>query len=361
MGWSLRLGEFAGTTVRMHLTFLLLIAWVAALYWMRDGPAAALDGVLFVVLVFACVVLHEYGHVLAARRYGIATKDITLLPIGGLASMERMPERPGQEIVVAVAGPLVNVAIAAILIVVLGARFDLADAAGVHEASMSLAGRLAAVNLILVAFNAIPAFPMDGGRVLRALLAMRMDRVRATRLAARIGQGFAAAFVFLGLLGNPLLILIGVFVWIAAAAESRQVEEVALARGRLARDAMIRRFETLSPGATADDAARLLLATTQQEFPVLGSDGAFLGVVTRKGLVDALSASGPATPVTAFLDPEVPLVAETEPLERVMEALAKAPSKVVAVRDRAGALSGYVTLENLSELFMLAGATGNAR
>lgn len=361
MRWSITLATIAGTTVRIHLTFLLLVAWIGALYFTRGGWASALDGVLFVLLVFACVVLHEFGHVAVARRYGIRTPDITLFPFGGVASLERMPERPGPEILVALAGPAVNVVIAAVLFLLLGARFDLADATQLQDASMSLAGRLAVVNLLLVGFNLIPAFPTDGGRVLRALLALRFDRVKATRIAAVTGQVFAALFVFLGLFGNPILLLIGIFIWLAAGAETRMVEERALAEGRFARDAMVTRFETLAPEATAADAGRLLLATTQQEFPVLGPGGRLEGFVTRTGLIEAMNGGGPTTPVADFMAREVPTARADTPLTEVMEALARSNAvRAVAILDRSGGLAGYVSLENLSELMMLSRARGGS-
>jgi Zn-dependent protease len=216
MGWSIRLFNVAGTAVRIHLTFFLLLAWIAAIHWSRGGLEAAIDGVVFIALLFLCVVLHEFGHVFAARAYGIRTSDVTLLPIGGVASLERMPEKPGQEIVVALAGPAVNLVIAVALAIGLGASFNLDQIAQLEEARTSLIGRIAAANVALCVFNLIPAFPMDGGRVLRALLAIRMGYTRATRTAATIGQGLAFVFALLGLLGNPMLILIAVFIFLAA-------------------------------------------------------------------------------------------------------------------------------------------------
>mgnify|MGYP006273925487 CR=1 FL=1 len=352
MGWSIPLARVAGTTVRLHLTFLLLIAWVGAVYGMRGGAAAAVSGVLFIALVFLCVVLHEFGHIFAARRYGIRTPDITLLPIGGVASLERMPEKPGQEIVVALAGPAVNVVIAAVLFLALGARFDLSDMAQIEAAQMSLVGRLAAVNVLLVLFNMIPAFPTDGGRVLRAALAYRMGRVRATKIAAVAGQVFAGVFVVVGLMGNPFLALIGVFIFLAGGAESRDVSQRAAARGLTARDAMIARFESLGPGSTAEDASRLLLVTAQHEFPVVGDDGDLRGMVTRDALIRALSEDGPQTPVSRFMT-EVPAAAPGDPLDGVMDSVGRSPSRTVAVRDAAGRFIGYVSRENLMELFML--------
>jgi stage IV sporulation protein FB len=179
MTWSFPLGRLFGSELRVHATFFLLLLWIGAVAWLAGGPAAAAENVAFILVLFACVVAHEYGHALMARRYGIATPDITLLPIGGLARLERMPERPGQEIAVALAGPAVNVAIWAVLVLVLGVDTDVARLAAIEDAGAGFWGRVAAVNLFLVAFNMIPAFPMDGGRVFRALLAMRLGRVRA--------------------------------------------------------------------------------------------------------------------------------------------------------------------------------------
>src|SRR5689334_12554104 len=191
MGWSIKLFDVGPTAVRIHMTFFLLLAWIGAVNWARGGAAAAVDGIIFIVLLFASVVLHEFGHVLAARRYNIKTPEITLLPIGGVASLERMPEKPGQEIVVALAGPLVTLLIVVVLIVVLGARFDLSQMAQLEQAQTTMTGRLAAANGALLLFNLIPAFPMDGGRVLRAVLAIPMGYTRATRIRSeerRVGK-----------------------------------------------------------------------------------------------------------------------------------------------------------------------------
>src|SRR5215467_9506490 len=211
MGWSFKLFDVGGTAVRLHMTFFLLLAWIGAIHWARGGAGAAIDGIIFIVLLFVSVVLHEFGHVFAARRYGIKTPEITLLPIGGVASLERMPEKPSQEIVVALAGPLVTLLIVLVLMGVLGARFDLTQMTQLELAQSTMTGRVAAANMALLLFNLIPAFPMDGGRVLRALLAIPMGYTRATRTAALIGQGLALVFGFLGLFGNPLLILVAAF------------------------------------------------------------------------------------------------------------------------------------------------------
>src|SRR5438874_13291101 len=200
MSWSLPIFRVAGIQLRIHVTFLLLIGWLAFRYYAEGGTAAAAGSVFFILLLFACVVLHEFGHAFAAKAFGINTPDITLLPIGGVARLERMPEEPVQELIIAVAGPLVNVVIALGLFIADGAQALLNPAA--VEAG-GLIAQLLTINIMLVLFNLLPAFPMDGGRVLRALLATRMSYARATQVAATVGQGFAFVFGFLGLLWNP--------------------------------------------------------------------------------------------------------------------------------------------------------------
>jgi Zn-dependent protease len=162
----------------MHLTFLLLLGWIATVQWMRGTLQDAIAGVAFIIVLFACVLLHEFGHIVAGRRYGIRTPDVTLWPIGGIASMERMPEKPSQEIVVALAGPAVNAVIAFVLIVALGLRFDLEQMTPIEMIQSSFVAQIAVANIVLLVFNLIPAFPMDGGRVLRAVLAMKLGNGR---------------------------------------------------------------------------------------------------------------------------------------------------------------------------------------
>jgi Zn-dependent protease/CBS domain-containing protein len=353
MGWSIKLFSIGGTAVRIHLTFFLLLAWIAAIHYNRGGAAAAIDGLLFIILLFVCVVAHEFGHVFAARRYGIGTTDVTLLPIGGLASLERMPEKPSQEIFVALAGPAVNLVIALVLVVVLGARFDLTQMAQLHEATSTLTGRIAAANLTLCVFNLIPAFPMDGGRVLRALLAISLGYTRATRVAATIGQGLAFLFALLGLLGNPLLILVAVFIFLAASGEAGYVQMREYTRGYLASHAMITNFQTLSSNSTIDDAAGLLLRTTQQEIPVVDGAGALRGVLTREALIAALQSKGGATPVIEAMETAVPTVPENACLDNIFQMLQGSRRSLVGVVDPRGRLVGYITAENLSELIMI--------
>ena len=249
MPWSIVVGRVAGTAIRIHITFLMLLAWIGFSAWRSGGEQAALQSLAFICSLFLCVLLHEFGHITMARRFGIQTPDVTLLPIGGVASLERMPEKPSQELAVALAGPAVNVVIAIVLFGFLGATLP-DDISKIDDPRLGLLAKLAGANVFLVLFNMIPAFPMDGGRVLRAVLAMRMGPQRATRIAAKIGQGLAFGLGFLGLFGNPMLIFIAIFVYVAAAGESQESAFKAATTGMSARDAMETRVVSIPIGAT---------------------------------------------------------------------------------------------------------------
>jgi Zn-dependent protease len=213
----LEAGADSGIDVYVHATFFMVIAWIALLHWNESQSlAAVVEGVGFILTLFACVVLHEFGHALTAARYGIRTRDITLLPIGGLARLERLPAVPVQELWVALAGPAVNVVIAILLFGWLQASGAWQSADQIGVTTGAFAERVMFANVFLAAFNLLPAFPMDGGRALRAFLATRMEYTRATQRAAMIGQGMAILFGFIGLQGNPMLIFIALFVWIGA-------------------------------------------------------------------------------------------------------------------------------------------------
>ncbi len=357
MPWSITVARVAGSEIRIHLTFLILLAWIFMAQYFQGGAAVALGAVLFVVAIFACVVLHELGHALAARRYGITTPDITLLPIGGLARLSRFPENPIQEIVIAIAGPMVNVIIAAVLVVIFGARLDANTMAAIENAQPGFLARLAAVNVFLVVFNMIPAFPMDGGRVLRAVLAIRLGRRRATEIAAAIGQALAFSFGFLGLYwGNPFLVFIAIFVYLAASAEAGDVGMREAARHVSVDRAMVRVYESLGTQATVDDAADALLRTTQHEFPVLDGGGRLRGFITRNAMIAALKASGSATPVIDVMTRDVPTVRAGQSLEMAIRLMQEHRASEVGVLDADDRLVGYVSRENLAEFMMVADA-----
>jgi Zn-dependent protease/CBS domain-containing protein len=363
MSWSWKLGRIAGIPIYVHWTFLILIAWVVLGHALEGhGVATTVEGVGFVLAIFGCVVLHELGHALAARRYGVPTADITLLPIGGVARLQRIPEKPAEELVVAIAGPLVNVAIVALLYA-LGVRptVDLADTH--HLIRASFLPKLMEVNLFLFLFNLLPAFPMDGGRVLRALLALRLPYPRATRLAASVGQLMAIGFGLLGLTGGaPMLLLIALFVWIGAEGEAAQVEERLALKNVSVRDAMVTEFHTLAPHDTLGHAADLLLAGTQHDFPVR-DDGHIAGLLTRADLMAGLSRGGRDARVAEYVSTAVKPVEADSPLVPAVALLREAGTPCLQVVDR-GHTVGLLTLENVGEYLMvrtaLAGASDGA-
>jgi Zn-dependent protease/CBS domain-containing protein len=356
MTWSFNIGTFGGTQVRVHVTFALLLLWIWFIHYQAGGAAEAWQGVLFILAVFACVVLHEFGHIIAARRYGIRTPDITLLPIGGLARLERMPDKPGQELVIAIAGPLVNVVIAALIFLVLGYSIGIEQLAQIENPRADFFARLAGVNVFLVVFNMIPAFPMDGGRVLRALLGMRMPWSRATQIAATIGQGLAFVFGFIGLFYNPLLIFIGIFVYLAAAAEAQNASIREVASSVLVGDVMITKFASLQRSANIDQAIEMLLATTQSEFPVVDPDGRFEGLLTRNDMIRALKESGAGTPVVSVMRTDIPTTHPRKNLQGSLRSMMEAGVPAIAVLDDGGKLVGLMTHENLGEMLMVRSA-----
>ena len=351
MTW--RLGTLAGIAVYMHPTFLLLLAFVGWQHWLVGHSAAAvINGVAFVVALFGCVVLHELGHALTARRYGIRTRDITLLPIGGVARLERMPDEPVQEFWVALAGPAVNVAIASVLYAWLWAMNGFTPLDEIDVVRGPFLERLMLVNGFLVAFNLLPAFPMDGGRVVRALLATRMEYTQATQIAASMGQSMAFLFGFLGLMGgNPFLIFIALFVWVGAAQEASVVQIRSALSGIPVSRAMITEFHALAPDEPVSRAVELLLSGTQQDFPVI-ADGQVVGLLTLRDLQVALGRQGDTIPVGEVMRGGVPVVDAHDMLESVFQTLQAAGARVGAVT-RGGEVVGLVTLDNVGEFMMV--------
>lgn len=360
MKWSFRLATIAGTEVRVHVTFFLLLLFVA---WQGMAGGQGVQGAVFAMVLvstmFFCVLLHEFGHVTAARLYGIRTPDITLLPIGGVARLERMPRTPSHELVVALAGPLVNVVIAAGIALTLGVavRVD-------PNFSLSLKGgfwqHLMTWNILMVVFNMVPAFPMDGGRVLRALLAMVMDYGKATRWAATLGQGLAALVVVVMLLSGtfqPFLLLIAFFIFMAAGQEAAVVTQQEATRSLLVRDAMQTEFHALPPDAELRLAVDHLLAGTQQDFPVLDFHGGMQGMLSRTRLIAALAEHGPAHSARAVMEACDQSVHPMTPLTEAMTVLREAGSPAVPVVDPlSGRLVGLLTGENVGEVLMVRAA-----
>jgi Zn-dependent protease len=360
MRWSWKLGEVAGIGIFVHATFVMLIAWVALSHWIAErSVGAAIAGAGFIVALFGCVVLHELGHALTARRYGVRTRDITLYPIGGMARLERIPEVPRQELLIALAGPAVNVVIAAGLWLLLSAAGSFVPLAELDVAKGPFFERLLLVNLFLAGFNLIPAFPMDGGRVLRALLATRLSYVRATELAAGVGQAIALVFGFVGLFSNPFLVFIALFVWLGASSESAMAQMRAAFSGLPVSRAMLTEFSVLSPRDPLARAVELTIAGSQSDFPVL-EDGRPVGLLRQPDLLAGLSARGPDAPVADFMRPEVDVVDPREMLDDVFARLQGQESRSFPVVS-AGRVVGLLTPENLGEFLRIQAALAGGR
>lgn len=360
MKWSWKLGRFAGIDVYIHATFWLLIGWIALSHILQGDPLTqTLAGLAFILALFACVVLHEFGHALTARRYGIQTRDITLLPIGGVARLERMPEQPIQELWVALAGPAVNVVIAALLFAFLTLTNALEPLERLGVASGSFIERLLVVNVMLVLFNMLPAFPMDGGRVVRALLAMRMEYTRATQIAASLGQAMAFLFGFIGLFTNPFLLFIAFFVWIGAAQEASMVQMKTALGGIPVHRTMLTDFRALSPRDSLTRAIELILAGSQHDFPVT-DDHRIVGILTRDRLLTALAQYPHDTPVADVMQREFTTVDYGEMLDLALIKLETCACQTLAVT-RYGELVGLVTKDNIGEFLMIQSALEKAR
>jgi Zn-dependent protease/CBS domain-containing protein len=358
--WSWKLGRIFGIDLFLHASFLVLLPWFGIVHYLRDRTAmAALGGVAFILTVFAMVVMHELAHALVARRFGVQTKDITLLPIGGVARLERMPDTPRHELLVTLAGPLSNVVLAAVLFGILKASHHdvLADVGAPGHAPFL--AQLFFINVSLAVFNLVPAFPMDGGRAVRALLSMRMDAASATRAAAVLGRSIAVFFGITGLmLSAPMLVLIAVFVWFAAGAEAASADVKVALTGLPIRAAMITEFRSLSPYDSLSTAVERLLAGSQHDFPVV--DGHLLvGVLTRKDLLRSLAHPplGPATRVGQIMTRELASADPSDTLENALERLEESGCPMLPVV-RGGFVIGLLTSENIGELLMVRAALG---
>lgn len=300
------------------------------------------------------MILHEYGHALTARKYGIKSRDITLYPIGGVARLERMPEKPIEELWVAFMGPAVNLTIAAGLFAYLYLTTSLVPISELTVASGSFLERLMTVNISLVLFNLIPAFPMDGGRVLRALLAMRMDYVRSTQIAATIGQGMALLFGLIGLFGNTTLLFIAFFIWIGASQESSATQIKNAISGIPVGRTMLTDYNSVSPRDPLSRVAQLILAGSQHDFPVIDNDRV-VGVVTRNDLLIALSQHGQNIAVSAVMKSSLPEIDSYEMVEMALIRLQESGVPALPGTHN-GQLVGIVTAENITEYLMIRSA-----
>lgn len=362
MNWSFRIARVFGIELRVHATFLLLLLWIGSSQAIHGGLANALGGVLIVLLVFGCVVLHELGHALAARRFGIRTPDITLLPIGGVAHLERIPENPREELVVAAAGPVVSAVLSALFWSASGFstlhwdRQGEGDSWGIASPN-SLMTYLTSINLGLVLFNLLPAFPMDGGRILRACLSFRMGRPEATRLAAKIGQVLAVGLGVAGLLlPAPILVLIAFFVYFGAANEAASSELLRASRGLRVRDAMVTSFGHLSPLCKLGDAAGLLQHSSQHDIPLCADTGEFFGLLTRNALILGLQQSGPDAPALSYAKTDLPTVIPDLLFSEAFQLMQQHQTPTLPVIDQKKRLVGLFSQEKVGELLLLESA-----
>ncbi len=350
-GGSFLVAVVADIPIRVHVTFLFLLAFLGFQYFGNRSQSVA--GILLICGIFFCVVLHELGHALVARRYGIRTLSITLYPIGGVAALEELP-RPRQELWVALAGPFVNVVIAGLLWAYLALTRGALPTTLFIEPSRGFAANLMTANILLALFNMLPAFPMDGGRVMRALIARFTDETTATTIAARFGQGMAVLLGVFGLAtGQFITIIIAVFVWFGAGQEAAYFQTRALLLGHRVREAMVREFHTLPVGSTLREAADLLLASSQQDFPILnGAD--VVGVLSRSALLQGMASEGPETYVASVMDRDFVSAMPDDALDGLLKTRLAGP--ILVLKDGTPtdtSLVGMITQENLLEFLTL--------
>jgi Zn-dependent protease/predicted transcriptional regulator len=354
MKWSLSLGRISGIEVLVHWTFLILIAWILISHInMGHGWEQSLMGVVFILVLFACVLLHELGHALTGKRYGVTTKNIVLLPIGGVANMEKMPEKPVQELWVALAGPAVNLVIAVVLFFILrqtGGIPNLLD----MDADMSSSNflfNLFLVNVILALFNLIPAFPMDGGRVLRALLAMKYDHAKATEIAARTGQFLAIGFVFLGIFSNFWLVFIGLFVFLGAGAESNfEATRSVLSKYKVS-DVLMKNYTVLPADEPIERAVEQLLNGQETAFLVT-ENNKIMGFITRNEIIKGLSELGKNAPLRNIVKKDFLQLGTDMGLDKAYEMMSKQGASFSPVFQN-GELAGVLDTENITEMIMI--------
>ena len=342
--WAFKIGRVSGIPIYLHFTFVLFLLFIGL------GGREMLPNLLFVISLFACVALHELGHALVALRYDVPVADITLYPIGGIARIERQPE-PRQELWIAVAGPAVNVVIAGVLALILAATGRLEPLNLALDVKGNWAQNVMEVNIQLALFNLIPAFPMDGGRILRSLLSMRLPMERATAIAATVGQTLAIIAGFVAILkGWWSLLFISFFIYIGAGQELLITRRDKLVRDVLVREAMLSEVHTLPQGATYREAADLLLATSQQDFPVVLGDQVY-GLLSRDALLRGLASEGPDSYIASGMAREFLRVHPDDDLREMLQQMQEA-SRPALVFD-GDTFVGMVTQENLMEFMVI--------
>ncbi len=354
MSASLQLGRFAGIKVQIHWTFWLLFLFIGFMVFANEGTFLDLVwNFVFIIALFICVVLHEFGHALAARKYGVGTRNITLLPIGGVANLKEMPENPKEEFIIAIAGPLVNVVIALLLwFIVPVDQFMIDDPEMLEEQLSGITANnflfyLLAVNVALVVFNMIPAFPMDGGRVFRAILSTRMSRVQATKAATGLGKLLALVFFLFGLFSNIILAVIAVFIYFGAHSENIVIQQISLLEGNDIEDAMITDFTTLNPGDPLQTAIDRILASTEQDFIVTDGEDV-VGILFMSDLASALREKGKETLVADVMERDIITLNAKDSLPSAYRQLKRGNKNFFPIIDE-GKIVGVLDMNNINE------------
>ncbi len=353
----LKLGKFAGISIEVHWSFSLLLIWVVFLELQRGGNLqSALLTVVLILLLFFCVVLHELGHAFTAKLFHISTTKITLLPIGGIASLEKIPEKPQQELLVSIAGPLVNALIAFVLFFLVPIKNYMGMDAENLEALLAtprletLLFYLWIANIMLVVFNLIPAFPMDGGRVLRALLALFIGRLKATEIATSIGQVMAVLFLILGLFYNPFLVLIAFFIYVGAYTENQMVKQSIQLEGYQVKDAMLTRITTFSPEQSIEEVIDVILAGTEKDFLVT-SNNQVIGILQNRNIIKYSKKAG--SKVGAVMETVFETIDETGDLKKLLPLIISNKQRFFPVISKDKKLVGAIDMNNLSEFILL--------
>ena len=357
MKGTLKLGRVAGIKIEVHWTFTLLLLWIVFLDIQRGGNlSSVILNIVFILMLFVCVVLHELGHALTARRYKINTRRIMLLPIGGVASLEKMPDKPAQELLVALAGPAVNLVIAILLLLIVPLRVYLGmDAESLEQlmdapSIQTLLFYLLVANIMLVAFNMIPAFPMDGGRVFRAILSFGMDRTKATEIAASLGQVLAVIFFILGLFFNPFLVLIALFIFIGAYGENKMVKQSSLVEGHQIEEAMLTNISILHPENTLSEVVEVVIAGSEKNFVVMDGDN-IKGLLYHKQILS--NAKNDHVKVGAIMNPDFKILRVSDPLQGFFDLLSTQKNLFFPVVDSNDRLAGAIDMSNVSEFLVL--------
>ena len=350
MRGSIRIFNIFGISINIHVTFFLLL-----LIFLASG----IKSLVLVIGIFCIVTMHELCHALVARRFGVEVKEITLLPIGGLASMSRMPDKPSHEFFISLAGPLSNIALLGLLFFPM--RLLLGDQVLFHPLSIATwpltFAHIYWINLALALFNMIPAFPMDGGRILRAVLAQRMGHQRATKIAVNFGHVFALIFGYMGIVRMHLmLIAIAIFIYMAASSEELQADVRETLKKFRIRDILRREFLSVEPGATLANLLELVFRGHQEDFPVVEGEKA-VGFITRQDVIMNMQKSGGAGLVRDIMRKDFPRANEGDTLVRAQALMEENNIRALPVF-RGDRVMGVVSLDDISRVYALIGARG---